>query len=353
MNITYRFLISCAGFLLVYIIARRISYVLLIGSNESKNNPISPQIDQDFNRRKTSIDDIHNQENLAELYYQNQKNERRIDRRAHDHHLYINANYPCILVSLKYISSQFIHIILYHFILYYIIYYIIHTYTIYMKGTNPIGLSDKQSIIDGHKYGCGIPYIEDDPIVYSFGSNNQQDFEKGFLNLRPTSKIFVFEILKSHIPPLEFQDSRIQFFNIGLGGYQRIHNNNDDNNTLNNEFIYMNLSSIMKMLGHNYIDVLKMDIEGAEYDFIYYESNLFSHIGQYLVEVHSKSNKNYKSNQNDSGPVGYFINKLEMNSMRLFHREHNIFAKTCSEYSLIRNNWINWNNNEKFKLKLL
>jgi FkbM family methyltransferase len=48
------------------------------------------------------------------------------------------------------------------------------------------------------------------------------------------------------------------------------------------------LADIMGMLNHKYIDVLKMDIEGAEYDVIdsIIDGGLLSCIGQLLVEFH-------------------------------------------------------------------
>ena len=48
------------------------------------------------------------------------------------------------------------------------------------------------------------------------------------------------------------------------------------------------LSSIMKQLGHDRIDILKMDIEGAEYDVIQNIINEKIEIDQILVEFHHR-----------------------------------------------------------------
>ena len=88
-----------------------------------------------------------------------------------------------------------------------------------------------------------------DPVVYSLGSNKQQDFESAFLKLRPDSNIFTFEIAKDNIPDESLRNNKVKWFNIGLG-YTSGHSN------------LKTLTEMMKMLNHTYIDVLKMDIEG-------------------------------------------------------------------------------------------
>ena len=120
------------------------------------------------------------QEHRAELYYQNQKIERDIDTQMTFYHN-IGANFPC------------------------------------MYGTFALGLETAKSIVDGHKYGCGIDNIPSVPVVYSFGSNKQQDFEKSFLQYRPDAKIFVFEITRHNLPPVKEWDRRISYNSIGLG----------------------------------------------------------------------------------------------------------------------------------------
>jgi FkbM family methyltransferase len=48
------------------------------------------------------------------------------------------------------------------------------------------------------------------------------------------------------------------------------------------------LETIMKMLGHNHVDVLKMDIEGAEYQVLEDLKNSLIRPGQILVEFHHR-----------------------------------------------------------------
>jgi hypothetical protein len=69
------------------------------------------------------------QENLAELYYQNQLQERSRSEN-YTFFVHLNANYPCI------------------------------------HGTSPVGADTAVSIDDGHKFVCGIHQIKSSPIVY-------------------------------------------------------------------------------------------------------------------------------------------------------------------------------------------
>ena len=181
--------------------------------------------------------DVAHQEQLAELYYQHQLNERS------DPHFNayrdIGANYPCIY------------------------------------GANPVGLDTHASIQDGHKYACGLLHVKSQPIVYSFGSNQQQDFEKAILSYRPDSQIYVFDITASHLPPVTDRDPKITYNTLGLGPRANL----DDNMHLVHE--------IMKSYNHTHIDVLKIDIEGAEFGWLQHEpADTFTRIGQLLIEVH-------------------------------------------------------------------
>lgn len=159
-------------------------------------------------------------EKLGELYYQSQKVEREKKRQwAHEFHI-LTGNYPCV------------------------------------RGVNPIGLSTAASIEDGHKFGCGIPSISGSPIVYSFGSHRQQDFETAMLQIRPDSSIFTFELVADMLPAMEDRLHGVSFFNIGLGYSQTPAG------------AFKTFAQIMHMLNHSYVDVVKMDVEGYEWHWI-------------------------------------------------------------------------------------
>lgn len=109
----------------------------------------------------------------------------------------------------------------------------------------PVGFDTNESIDDGHKFACGVSFISSAPIVYSFGSNLQTDFERAFYELRKDSKIYVFEIDKRKIPTISspYNDS-IFIFNRGLGYQKR-----NDLSTL---------TELMKEFGHTYIGMYVM-----------------------------------------------------------------------------------------------
>ena len=179
-------------------------------------------------------------EKLGELYYQNQLRER---KRSLNYNLFIhlNPNYPCI------------------------------------HGVIPLGEDTPASIRDGHKFSCGIMQIKSDPIVYSFGSNQQQDFEMSVLNLRPDARIWTHDLLESNLPPFEKRLPTINYNATALGP--------SNQNNGNQKFKLLN--NLMRERGHTYIDILKVDIEDGEFPWIANEPlDTFTRIGQLLIEVH-------------------------------------------------------------------
>jgi FkbM family methyltransferase len=91
------------------------------------------------------------------------------------------------------------------------------------------------------------------------------------------------------------------------------------------------LSGIMKHLGHNHIDVLKMDIEGAEWDIL---KGPLPSIGQLQVEIHG----------NSVGEKGFYklqtvFDNVEKHGLRLFHKEANALNMQCMEFAFIQNLW--------------
>eukprot|EP01035_Chromulina_nebulosa_P029074 gene29074-38498_t len=192
------------------------------------------------------------QEHLGVLYYESQKKE---DRHSDYGHVmpHLNPNFPCV------------------------------------RGVVPVGFDTNESIDDGHKFACGVSFISSAPIVYSFGSNLQTDFERAFYDLRKDSKIYVFEIDKTKIPTISSPyNESIFIFNRGLGYQKR----ND----------LFTLTELMKEFGHTYIDVLKMDIESMEWQFIEHEAKVLRNVGQLLVELHDPDTKHRAI---------YFLEKIE------------------------------------------
>ena len=253
---------------------------------------------------------IRHQEKLAELYYENQIKERGFKSQLNTDIQLLGSNYPCLY------------------------------------GENTIGQSSYISIIDGHKYSCGINLIKEKPIVYSFGSDSRQDFEVSFLELRPDSQIFVYELDQSLMVPVNQRLNGISYNNYGLGYPHSIQRN--DNGFIEHAKNLRNLTSLMQLNGHKYIDLIKLDIEGGEWDFIEKEGEVLKKVGQLLIEIHTNvPEKVFNENAKD---VVSLIKKLESFGLRIFHKEPNISnpvgIKCCSEFSLIQHDWLTWNHNK-------
>lgn len=169
--------------------------------------------------------------------------------------------------------------------------------------------------------------IRDPCIVYSLGSNGNMAFEKDLLRINPSCKIFIFDKdnfgMSDWFTPEQIKNN-VKFTKAFISGYE---------NLKNDPPVY-NLLTIMNKYNHNHIDILKVDIEGNEYDLI--EGPMPS-IGQFLVEFHFLPDL-----MKGKIPKIFFpkiIDKLESHGFRLFHKEVNKGAYDCMEMSFIQKDW--------------
>lgn len=147
--------------------------------------------------------------------------------------------------------------------------------------------------------------LSKDSIVYSFGIGKDISFDKAIIE-NHKCHLFAFDPtpksvnwIKNQQLPSKFRffeygiDSKSGFVNFNLpknknyvSGSILKHQNVDENNFIS---VPMKcLTDITNELGHNHIDLLKMDIEGSEYEII--ESILSSpvQINQILLELHGR-----------------------------------------------------------------
>jgi len=152
--------------------------------------------------------------------------------------------------------------------------------------------------------------------------------------------------------PTNIRLSTVSYNNYGLGYPHTVQRN--DAGFIENSPNLRNLTTLMKMNGHRYIDVMKIDVEGGEWDFIEREGFLLHRVGQLLIEVHT--NVPEKVFHEKAQTMIAFIEKLENHDLRIFHKEPNLSnpvgIKCCSEFSLIQRDWITWNH-AKFNLEPL
>jgi hypothetical protein len=145
-------------------------------------------------------------------------------------------------------------------------------------------------------------------------------FEVSFLKMRPDAKIYVFELKSSQMVPESDRHPNITYVNCGLGYDARLN--------------MKPLADLMKSFGHTYIDVLKMDIEEAEYAFLDNESTLLQRTGQLLIEMHKYVDRyddfffilarlGLSSRKQRPYDAFKYIDLIEKQDMRLFSKEHN------------------------------
>lgn len=141
-------------------------------------------------------------------------------------------------------------------------------------------------------------------VVYSFGVGTDISFDLALIEkykltvfaFDPTPKSIqwvksqqVSPAFKLHEYGLAHYDGTAQF-NPPENPNHVSHSLIDNPTTSTNSFAVevRTLTTIMKELGHQHIDVLKMDIEGAEYDVIDNIINANIEIKQWLIEFHHR-----------------------------------------------------------------
>ncbi|OHW90933.1 hypothetical protein CSPAE12_10474 [Colletotrichum incanum] len=190
---------------------------------------------------------------------------------------------------------------------------------------------------DGGKWVCGMSRYENYPkdrecVIYSFGVRDESSFEQEMLS-RTNCVVWAYDFsvvdFGTQLEP--GNRDRAHFMQVGISG----------KTDLNKSPPFYSIADLMAMNGHDYIDILKMDIEGAEYEAMDGLSRDFPDeelpIGQLMVEVHLGESKSAKA----------FLDwweRLEKRGLRPAWTEPNLIAVTVSvcgkdpcmaEYSLI------------------
>lgn len=147
-----------------------------------------------------------------------------------------------------------------------------------------------------------IPKINNHSIVYSVGVGEDISFEKDLMKQFDCS-ISIFDPTPKSWQFVESQklNPKLKYYNWGLSSFdgpQRFYLPKDENmisgslvqaKHLNSEPIFLQmktLMSTMKHLGDNHIDLLKLDIEGSEYEIIEEIIEQRLDVKQIAVEFH-------------------------------------------------------------------
>jgi FkbM family methyltransferase len=207
---------------------------------------------------------------------------------------------------------------------------------------------------DGGKYLCNIRETPErgrkQCVIYSFGSAGQDDFEKALFQISKC-KIFIFDPTPSIYDDMK---SRVKFYDaefhsIGLGGSQHeIHVGGIWESISYKNLQVLSLAEIMKKFNHSKLYILKIDIEGSEYDALTSILETCSmDIEIILVEIHTTV-------EDALHKIFGLLSNFEKCGYRLYHKEPNyqgchgtkcvelaFTRRDCSAHgSTLESNWI-------------
>ena len=141
---------------------------------------------------------------------------------------------------------------------------------------------------DGGKWVCGLSRVAQKPdcVVYSFGINLESSFEAEILDGTAHCEVWGYDFsVKSFGPEIpSAQAHRTHFHAVGLAG-------EDKDGPEDSPKMYT-LETLMKQNGHTHIDILKIDIEGWEFETLttllrpYVASGKPLPFGQLQLEIH-------------------------------------------------------------------
>jgi len=174
---------------------------------------------------------------------------------------------------------------------------------------------------DGGKWTCGLERIENKKncVMYAFGINGESSFEADIMKRAKGCDVWGYDFSVNSFGPEIEQDSllraRSHFFPYALG----------PRDSPNGDPPTYTLQTLMKRNGHKFIDILKIDIEGNEYDSLHSFFDSFPAdaplpIGQVQMEVHV-----YQGSEWNYFPKFLaFWEKLEERGLRPFFSEPNM-----------------------------
>lgn len=184
---------------------------------------------------------------------------------------------------------------------------------------------------DGGKWVCGMSQYEaakQPQVMYSFGVGGEVSFEVEWI--RRTNvyvHAFDYSVTTTGIPALDKMTDRFKLHQLGVSGEDYTEDGDR----------FATLKTIMADLGHDYVDVIKMDVEGSEFPTLDtfledYEGKALP-FGQLLIEIHLWEG----SPENIPDLVAWW-EKLESFGLRPVSDEANLLAVTfgpvipcCSE----------------------
>lgn len=175
---------------------------------------------------------------------------------------------------------------------------------------------------DGGKWVCGLERIihKRKCVMYSFGINGESSFEADIMKAARSCELYGYDFSVNSFGPEIDEDPELEqrshFFPYALGP-------KDAHSPVDDPKMYT-LRTLMDRNGHDFIDILKIDIEGNEYDSFEAFIDSFGGeplpIGQLQIEIHVFKDQPW----NDFAKVLKWWEKLEAAGLRPFFSESNL-----------------------------
>ena len=184
---------------------------------------------------------------------------------------------------------------------------------------------------DGVKWVCGLRDLVAPCVVYSFGSGGSAQFEQAILR-HTECEVHTFD------PTARAPDANaagLQFHSFGLGARDRSSRltvKEADGEKRAKPFPVLTLPLIMRTLNHSFVDLLKLDIEGAEAAVVAQLHRDLPNrwpVGQVQMEVHSNRVGGRRA-------LHRMFDQLESRGMHIFHKEVNVQSISCCEYAWVQ-----------------
>lgn len=152
-------------------------------------------------------------------------------------------------------------------------------------------------------------------VAYSFGINNEWDFDDHMLSLG--CKVYSYD------PSMKQQEFHRNgnpnhlFRPIGIGANTQVHTGKSTLYGGTRGYNVQSLADMMTQNGDTQIDVLRMDVESAEWDVLkaWTRDNIWPKIDQLLMEIHM----NDDSRQEEYGAI---LNAIPMKTFHVAHNKH-------------------------------
>lgn len=189
------------------------------------------------------------------------------------------------------------------------------------------------TLSDGGKWVCGVTTLLMNKVgcrVYSFGSGNETSFENEMVYRTPCN-VYVFDPFISDDAKngLRKMHERIHYHDLALGGVNGIRPRLWGDRVVASD-TYATLDTIMRNLGHEWVDVLKIDVEGDEFDIFsqIFDSPLVRNarlpFGQIQIELHAGGS---------TARVAWLLLSLMKHGFRMFSAETNLRGRPPWEYT--------------------